>query len=98
MTLRTLSLVLLTGIITVQVTYQNLVGPTTLETPIFSLVGLNTAAVEFDQAYNLHAGDICKLELIRWRATYTVVLQDLIGTSHMHFLGDSHGAPVLTPI
>jgi hypothetical protein len=67
MTLRTLSLVLLTGIITVQVTYQFGVGPTTLETPIFSLVGLNTAAVEFDQAYNLHAGDICKLELIRWR-------------------------------
>jgi hypothetical protein len=53
-----------------------------LETPIFSLVGLNTAAVEFDQAYNLHAGDICKLELsLDGGATYTVVLQDLIGTS-----------------
>jgi hypothetical protein len=51
------------------------VGPTTLETPIFSLVGLNTAAVEFDQAYNLHAGDICKLELSDGGATYTVVLQ-----------------------
>jgi hypothetical protein len=75
------------------------VGPTTLETPIFSLVGLNTAAVEFDQAYNLHAGDICKLELsLDGGATYTVVLQNLIGTSpHALSWGDSHGAPVPYP-
>ncbi|GIZ10241.1 HYR domain-containing protein [Flavobacterium sp. UMI-01] len=57
-------------------------NPTTLETPIFSLVGLSTATVEFDQAYNLHAGDIAKLELsLDGGVTYTVVLQDLIGTS-----------------
>ena len=58
------------------------VGPTTLETPIFSLVGLKTAAVQFDQAYNLHAGDYAKLELsLDGGSSYTVVLQNLIGTS-----------------
>ncbi|HEY6142102.1 MAG TPA: HYR domain-containing protein [Flavobacterium sp.] len=58
------------------------VGPTTLETPIFSLEGLKTAAVQFDQAYNLHAGDYAKVELsLDGGLTYTVVLQNLIGTS-----------------
>ncbi|MFV8342252.1 PKD-like domain-containing protein, partial [Flavobacterium sp. XS2P39] len=62
------------------------VGPTTLETPLFSLVGLQTAAVEFDQAYNLHAGDTAKLELLIFAADgttleNTIVLQNLIGTS-----------------
>ena len=58
------------------------VGPTTLETPIFSLVGLKTAAIQFDQAYNLHAGDYAKLELsLDGGSSYTVVLQNLIGTS-----------------
>lgn len=55
---------------------------TTLETPIFSLIGLVSAAVEFDQAWNLHAGDIAKVELsLDGGVTYTVTLQDLIGTS-----------------
>ncbi|WP_218133011.1 LamG-like jellyroll fold domain-containing protein [Flavobacterium gillisiae] len=54
--------------------------PTTLETPIFSLVGLGTAAVAFDQAYNLSAGDYAKLELsLDGGATYTITLQELIG-------------------
>ena len=54
--------------------------PTTLETPIFSLVGLGTAAVAFDQAYNLHAGDYAKLELsLDGGLTYTITLQELIG-------------------
>ncbi|WP_228479171.1 LamG-like jellyroll fold domain-containing protein [Flavobacterium soyangense] len=75
------------------------VGPTTLETPIFSLVGLGTAAVAFDQAYNLHSGDIAKLELsLDGGLTYTIVLQDLIGTSpHALSWGDSHGIPVTYP-
>ncbi|MBC7846533.1 MAG: HYR domain-containing protein, partial [Flavobacterium sp.] len=56
------------------------VGPTTLETPIFSLVGLQTASVDFDQAFNLHAGDYAKLELsLDGGATYTITLQELIG-------------------
>ena len=56
------------------------VGPTTLETPIFSLVGLQTASVNFDQAFNLHAGDYAKLELsLDGGATYTITLQELIG-------------------
>jgi len=73
--------------------------PTTLETPIFSLVGLETASIDFDQAYNLHAGDIARLELsLDGGATYTVVLQDLIGTSpHALSWGDTHGAPVPYP-
>ncbi|MFV5703704.1 LamG-like jellyroll fold domain-containing protein, partial [Flavobacterium sp. XS2P12] len=58
------------------------VGPTTLETPIFSLVGLQTATVDFDQAFNLHAGDYAKLELsLDGGATYTITLQELIGTN-----------------
>ena len=58
------------------------VGPTTLETPIFSLVGLQTASVNFDQAFNLHAGDYAKLELsLDGGATYTITLQELIGTN-----------------
>jgi hypothetical protein len=74
-------------------------NPTTLETPIFSLVGLSTAAVEFDQAYNLHAGDIAKLELsLDGGLTYTIVLQNLIGTSPRALSwGDTHGAPVPYP-
>ncbi|WP_413999163.1 LamG-like jellyroll fold domain-containing protein [Flavobacterium sp. W1B] len=74
-------------------------NPTTLETPIFSLVGLKTASVDFDQAYNLHAGDIAKLELsLDGGLTYTIVLQDLIGTSpHALAWGDTHGAPVPYP-
>ncbi|MEN9907902.1 MAG: hypothetical protein RLZZ540_1043 [Bacteroidota bacterium] len=72
---------------------------TTLETPIFSLVGLKTASIDFDQAYNLHAGDIAKLELsLDGGLTYTVTLQDLIGTSpHALAWGDTHGAPVTYP-
>jgi len=58
------------------------IGPTTLETPIFSLVGLKTAEVAFDQAFNLHAGDYAKLELsLDGGATYTITLQELIGTN-----------------
>ena len=75
------------------------VGPTTLETPIFSLAGLKTATIQFDQAYNLHAGDYAKLELsLDGGATYTVVLQNLIGTSpHALSWGDTHGATVPYP-
>jgi hypothetical protein len=79
------------------------VGPTTLETPLFSLVGLKTAAVEFDQAYNLHTGDIAKLELLIFAAdgttlTNTIVLQNLIGTSpHALSWGDTHSIPVPYP-
>ncbi len=78
-------------------------GPTTLETPLFSLVGLQTATVDFDQAYNLHAGDICKVELLIFEADgttleNTIVLQDLIGTSpHALSWGDTNGAPVPYP-
>ena len=75
------------------------VGPTTLETPIFSLVGLGSAAIAFDQAYNLHSGDIAKLELsLDGGLTYTIVLQNLIGTSPRALSwGDTHGAPVPYP-
>ena len=75
-------------------------NPTTLETPIFSLVGLSKAEVKFDQAYNLYAADICKLELsLDGGATYTVVLQNLVGPDDVHALswGDSHGSPVTYP-
>ncbi|WP_366187132.1 HYR domain-containing protein [Flavobacterium ovatum] len=74
-------------------------NPTRLETPIFSLVGLQTASVDFDQAFNLHAGDIAKLELsLDGGTTYTITLQDLIGTSpHALSWGDTHGAPVPYP-
>ncbi|TDE27916.1 T9SS type A sorting domain-containing protein, partial [Flavobacterium ranwuense] len=58
------------------------VGPTTLETPIFSLEGLAEASICFDQAYNLHAGDYAKLELsLDGGATYDIPLQELIGTN-----------------
>jgi hypothetical protein len=54
--------------------------PTTLETPIFSLEGLTTASIDFDQAFNLHEGDYAKLELsLDGGLTYTVTLQELIG-------------------
>jgi hypothetical protein len=78
-------------------------GPTTLETPLFSLVGLKTASVDFDQAYNLHAGDICKVELLLFEADgttleNTIVLQNLIGTSpHALSWGDTNGAIVPYP-
>ncbi|HWR94238.1 MAG TPA: LamG-like jellyroll fold domain-containing protein, partial [Flavobacterium sp.] len=74
-------------------------NPTTLETPIFSLVGQKTATVDFDQAFNLHAGDICKVELsLDGGLTYTVVLQNLIGTSPQALSwGDTNGAPVPYP-
>ncbi|WP_379855865.1 LamG-like jellyroll fold domain-containing protein [Flavobacterium xylosi] len=56
------------------------VGPTTLETPIFSLEGLAEASICFDQAYNLHAGDYAKLELsLDGGTTYNIPLQELIG-------------------
>ncbi|MES2240037.1 MAG: HYR domain-containing protein [Bacteroidota bacterium] len=72
---------------------------TTLETPIFSLVGLKTASIDFDQAYNLHSGDIAKLELsLDGGVTYTVTLQNLLGTSpHALSWGDTHGTPVAYP-
>ena len=72
---------------------------TTLETPVFSLVGLGTASIDFDQAYNLHAGDVAKLELsLDGGATYTVTLQNLIGTSPRALTwGNTHGAPVPYP-
>ncbi|MDT0554340.1 LamG-like jellyroll fold domain-containing protein, partial [Urechidicola vernalis] len=38
-------------------------GETTLETPIFSLENMDAAALEFDQAYNLVAGDYLELKL-----------------------------------
>ncbi|MFV8347293.1 LamG-like jellyroll fold domain-containing protein [Flavobacterium sp. ZB4P13] len=58
------------------------VGPTTLETPIFSLEGLAEASICFDQAYNLHAGDYAKLELsLDGGTTYDIPLQELIGTN-----------------
>jgi hypothetical protein len=55
---------------------------TTLETPIFSTVGLEAASLEFDQAYNLHAGDTARLELsLDGGLTYTIVLEDWVGSS-----------------
>ncbi len=55
---------------------------TTLETPIFSTVGLEAASLDFDQAYNLHAGDSAKVELsLDGGLTYTIVLVDWIGSS-----------------
>jgi len=58
-------------------------GVTTLETPIFSLIGVESPSVDFDQAYNLHAGDVAKLEIsIDGGLTYlSPPLQELIGTS-----------------
>ena len=57
-------------------------NPTTLETPIFSLEGLGSASVDFDQAFNLEDGDFALLELsLDGGATYTITLQELYGTS-----------------
>ncbi|TRX04659.1 LamG-like jellyroll fold domain-containing protein, partial [Flavobacterium gawalongense] len=56
------------------------VGPTTLETPIFSLKGLAEASICFDQAYHLRVGDYAKLELsLDGGANYTITLRELIG-------------------
>ncbi|WP_242091529.1 HYR domain-containing protein, partial [Aestuariivivens sediminicola] len=53
-------------------------GATTLETPIMSLLGLESPTFSFTQAWNLFDGDtaICELSL-DGGLTYTVVLQDL---------------------
>ena len=55
-------------------------GETTLETPIFDLSNVTSASLEFDQAYNLVAGDYLKLEIsIDGGDTYTTVLQSFTG-------------------
>ena len=54
--------------------------PTTLETPIFDLIDMDAAVLEFDQAYNLVAGDYALLELsLDGGVTYTETLQSLAG-------------------
>jgi hypothetical protein len=46
-----------------------------LETPIFNTLGLTTASLQFNQAYNLLSGAWAKVELsIDGGATYTIVL------------------------
>ncbi|MBP6181945.1 LamG-like jellyroll fold domain-containing protein, partial [Flavobacterium sp.] len=53
---------------------------TTLQTPIFNSLGLTTFTFTFDQAYNLLSGDRILIELsLNGGASYTVILQDIIG-------------------
>ncbi|MFV7236812.1 LamG-like jellyroll fold domain-containing protein, partial [Flavobacterium sp. ZB4R12] len=73
------------------------VGPTTLETPIFSLKGLAEASICFDQAYHLRAGDYAKLELsLDGGANYGITLQELIGTSNPPLTWDWQNHPPST--
>nr|WP_242133148.1 HYR domain-containing protein [Aestuariivivens marinum] len=55
---------------------------TTLETPIMSLLGLESPSISFTQAWRLYPGDtaICELSL-DGGLTYTVVLEDLVNPS-----------------
>ena len=57
-------------------------GPltSTLQTPIFNSLGLNTFSFGFDQAYKLLTGDRILIELsLNGGASYTVTLQDITG-------------------
>jgi hypothetical protein len=60
----------------------NVGGNSYLETPVFNLLGLNTAKLQFDHAYNLLAGATAKVEIsMNGGATYTTVLASFTGPS-----------------
>lgn len=54
----------------------------TLETPVFSTIGLTSASLQFYQAFNFSAGTSGKIEIsLDGGATYTTVLQQYTGPS-----------------